>query len=151
MRDLAERLLPVYQEADPDRYLATLSVLQLTAGDYSAAIESRESLHERRRLADSGRPVARGRVLDIYARAKVIESESRAPFSDAFAKAYQDVFSRLSDHDAFLLSGWLSAAPQEFQENFQRLLDEQRSKDIINLKEAETRGGPLGRGAQRGG
>jgi putative CocE/NonD family hydrolase len=138
MRDLAERLLPVYQEADPDRYLATLSVLQLTAGDYSAAIESRESLHERRRIADSGRPVGRGRVLDIYARAKAIESESRVPFSDAFAKAYQNVFSRLGDHDAFLLSGWLSAAPQEFQENFQRLLDEQRSKDIINLKEAET-------------
>ena len=53
MRDLAERLLPVYQESDPDRYLANLSVLQLTAGDYSAAVESRESLHERRRRADS--------------------------------------------------------------------------------------------------
>src|ERR1700686_4567062 len=47
MRDLAERLLPVYQEPDPDRYLANLSVLQLAAGDYSAAVESRESLHER--------------------------------------------------------------------------------------------------------
>jgi hypothetical protein len=138
MRDLAERLLPVYQEADPDRYLANLSVLQLTAGDYSAAIESRESLRERRRLADSGRPVGRGRVLDIYARAKVIQAESRVPFPDAFAKAYREAFSRLNDHDALMLSGWLSAAPDEFQENFQRLLDEQRSKDILNQREAET-------------
>ena len=61
-----------------------------------------------------------------------IETDSHVPFSEAFAKAYQEVFSKLSDHDAFLLSGWLSAAPQEYQESFQRLLDEQRSKDIVN-------------------
>ena len=138
MRDLAERLLPVYQESDPDRYLANLSVLQLTAGDYSAAVESRESLRERRRRADSGRPVVRGRVLDLYAEAMAIEADSHVPFSEAFGKAYREVFSKLNDHDAFLLSGWLSAAPQEYQENFQRLLDEQRSKDIVNQQEAET-------------
>jgi putative CocE/NonD family hydrolase len=137
MRDLAERLLPVYQESDPDRYLANLSVLQLTAGDYSAAVESRESLHERRRRADSGRPVGRGRVLDIYARAMAIIAQSHLAPADAVGKAYQEVFSRLSDHDAFLLSGWLSASPEGFRENFQRLLDEQRSKDIISRQEAE--------------
>lgn len=137
MRDLAERLLPVYQEADPDRYLANLSVLQLTAGDYSAAVESRENLRERRRRADSGRPVGRGRVLDLYARAKVIEAQSRLPFAEAFARAYQEMFSTLSDHDAFLLSGWLAVNPRESEENFDRLLDEQRSKDIVNQQEAE--------------
>jgi hypothetical protein len=138
MRDLAERLLPVYQESDPDRYLANLSMLQLTAGDYSAAVESRESLRERRRRADAGRPVVRARVVDLYARARAIEADSRVPFSEAFAKAYREAFSKLSDHDAFLLSGWLSAGPQGYQENFQRLLDEQRSKDIVNQQEAET-------------
>jgi len=138
MRDLAERLLPVYQEADPDRYLANLSVLQLTAGDYSAAAESRESLHERRRRADAGRPVGRGRVLDLYARAKTIEADRREPFADAFGQAYQEMFSKLNDHDAFMLSGWLSANPQDSQESFDRLLDEQRSKDIVNQQEAET-------------
>ena len=138
MRDLAERLLPVYQESDPDRYLANLSVLQMTAGDYSAAVESRESLRERRRRADSGRPVGRGRVLDLYARAKAIETESHVPFSEAFGKAYQEVFSKLSDHDALMLSGWLSTDSREYQENFQRLLDEQRAKDIVNQREAET-------------
>jgi len=137
MRDLAERLLPVYQEADPDRYLANLSVLQLTAGDYSAAAESRESLHERRRRADAGRPVGRGRVLDLYARAKTIETDRREPFADAFGQAYQEMFSKLNDHDAFMLSGWLSVNPQDSQESFDRLLDEQRSKDIVNQQEAE--------------
>jgi hypothetical protein len=138
MRDLAERLLPEYQDSDPDRYLANLSVLQLTAGDYSSAVESRESLHERRRRADSGRPVGRGRVLDIYARTMAIVAQRHVPFAEAFGTAYQEVFSKLNDHDAFMLSGWLAAPPQEFQQNFQRLLDEQRSKDIINLQEAVT-------------
>jgi hypothetical protein len=137
MRDLAERLLPVYQDSDPDRYLANLAVLQITAGDYSAAAESRQSLRERRRPADAGRPIGRGRVLDIYARAKAIEADSHTPFPEAFDRAYQEVFSGLNDHDAFMLSGWLSAPPQQYQEDLQRLLDEQRSKDIVSQAEAE--------------
>src|SRR5882672_4889293 len=48
MRDLAERLLPVYEEPDPDRYLANLSALQMVAGDYAAAYVSRQSLRDRR-------------------------------------------------------------------------------------------------------
>jgi hypothetical protein len=44
MRDLAERVLPVYQEDNPERYLANLSALQLVAGNYAAAYESRQSL-----------------------------------------------------------------------------------------------------------
>jgi len=38
MRDLAERILPVYQEDNPERYLANLSALQLVAGNYTAAM-----------------------------------------------------------------------------------------------------------------
>jgi hypothetical protein len=37
MRDLAARILPVYQENDQDRYLRNLSALQLVAGNYTAA------------------------------------------------------------------------------------------------------------------
>ena len=37
MRDLAGRLVPVYQEPDPDRYLANLSALQMVGGNYTAA------------------------------------------------------------------------------------------------------------------
>jgi hypothetical protein len=48
MQDLAERLLPVYQEPDQDRYLANLSALQMAAGDYVAADATRESLRVRR-------------------------------------------------------------------------------------------------------
>src|SRR6185312_12898031 len=52
MRDLAARILPVYQESDTDRYLTNLSALQLVAGNYQAAWDARKSLRERRRKAD---------------------------------------------------------------------------------------------------
>ncbi len=38
MRDLAERMLPVYQENNPERYLAALSALQLVAGNYTRGL-----------------------------------------------------------------------------------------------------------------
>jgi len=35
MSDLAARLIPVYQDTDPERYLGNLSALQMAAGDYA--------------------------------------------------------------------------------------------------------------------
>jgi len=55
MRDLAERILPVYQENDQDRYLHNLSGLQLVAGNYTAAWQSRTQLRDRRKNADAHR------------------------------------------------------------------------------------------------
>src|SRR3546814_18703808 len=41
MRDLAERVLPVYQDNDSDRYLANLSALQWADSNYKARSEER--------------------------------------------------------------------------------------------------------------
>src|SRR5271170_1642929 len=68
--DLASRLIPVYQDSDPERYLANLSALQMAVGDYAAADISRQSLRDRRRKTDFGHPVSRALVFDIYAHAK---------------------------------------------------------------------------------
>jgi hypothetical protein len=113
MRDLAERLLPVYQESDQDRYLANLSALQMVAGDYVAADASRESLRERRKRADSGRPVGRGTIYDVYAHAKSLETEDHLAFPDAFERTYDESIGRLSDHDVYAVEEWLQASPQE--------------------------------------
>jgi uncharacterized protein len=136
MRDLAERLLPVYQEPDPDRYLADLSALQMTAGDYGAANASRESLRDRRRSADSGRPVGRAALIDMYARAKALEADKKIAFTDAFAQVYQEEMTRLNDHDAYALTGWLETGPQAAEEEFQALLDRERTKDIVDQPDA---------------
>jgi uncharacterized protein len=136
MRDLAERLLPVYQEPDQDRYLANLSALQMAAGDYAAADATRESLRERRKSVDSGRPVGRGTLYDVYAHAKSLETEDHLAFNDAFERTYEETISRLSDHDVYAVQEWLQASPQEVQDNFQTLLDRQRPIDSIDQEDA---------------
>ncbi len=136
MRDLAERLLPVYQESDPDRYLANLSALQMAADDYLAADASRTSLRERRRREDSGRPVGRAILYDVYAHAKALETQNRIPFAEAFDKSFDEVDSRLSDHDAYAVAEWLGAPAKEAEEDFQALLAQQRPVDTINQADA---------------
>jgi uncharacterized protein len=136
MRDLAERLLPVYQEPDPDRYLANLSALQMAAGNYEAAYVSRQSLRDRRRRADAGRPVGRDVIYDIYAHARAMEAQDRIPFADAFAKSYREVVPRLGDLDAYAVTQWLATSPSVFRDALQKVFDRQRAEDSIGQPEA---------------
>jgi len=136
MRDLAARLVPVYQDPDPDRYLANLSALQLVAGNYSAAYESRQTLRDRRQRLDAGRPVGRDVIYDMYARAKATEPESQVPFAQAFTQAYQDVVPRLNDQDAYAVTQWLGTSPAVFRYALQKLFDQQRADDSIGQSEA---------------
>ena len=131
LRDLAARLVPVYQDPDPDRYLANLSALQMVAGNYSAADESRQSLRERRRRTNGIRPVARDIIFDIYAHARALELRDRLNFADAFAKSYREVAGRLNDRDAYTVNAWFRASPLFYKDSFQKLLDLQRTSDSI--------------------
>lgn len=133
IRDLAERMLPVYQEDNPERYLANLSALQLAAGNYSAAYESRQSLRDRRRGTDAGRPIARSFILDLYARARALEATNRLTFAQAFTQAYKDAVPKLNDLDAYTLMGWLATPPASLQEPLQRMLDQYRAKGSVGL------------------
>ena len=137
MRDLAARLVPVYQDPDPDRYLANLSVLQMVAGNYSAAYESRRTLRDRRRRADAGRPVGRDVILDMYARAKAMEAQTGGvTFAEGFTQAYQDVVPQLDDQDAYKVTQWLEASPAAYRYTLQKSFDQQRAEDSIGQSEA---------------
>src|ERR1019366_6646380 len=136
MRDLAQRLIPVYQEADPDRYLANLSALQLAAGDYAAAYSSRETLRDRRRKADQGRPVGRSMIYDIYAHARAMEGENGIAFPEAFAKSFREDVSKLDDQDAYAVTRWFGIALPVFREALQKPFDRQRAKDRIDESDA---------------
>lgn len=136
MRDLAQRVLPVYQENDQDRYLSNLSALQMVAGDPVSAYATRQSLQQRRRNMNGGRPVGRALVYDIYARARAIESQVRTPFGNAYAQAFRDAVNRIEDLDAHILERQLTTPVQPLQEGLQRALDQRRGKTSIGLNEA---------------
>ncbi|MDP9082535.1 MAG: CocE/NonD family hydrolase [Pseudomonadota bacterium] len=136
MRDLAERILPVYQEKDPDRYLTNLSALQMVAGDYAAAYASRQSLRDRWRNLQVGRPVGRAVIYDIYAAARAMEAQKKLPFVQAFTQSFREVVARLNDEDAYAVTRWLGTAPPVFRESLQKAFDQQRVKDRIAVPEA---------------
>ena len=131
MRDLAERMLPVYEEADPERYLENVSALQLVAGSYAAAAESRRQLAERMR-AEHGPRLSRAAVYDLYARAKTAQSEDRSNFEVAFNKTFRDDVPKLDDAAAYTLLNWLTIAPVGYKLALQKALDRQRPKPSIN-------------------
>ena len=136
MSDLAARLIPVYQDSDPERYLANLSALQMAVGDYAAADISRQALRERRRKTDFGHPVSRALIQDIYAHAKALEGQNRMTFAEAFTNAFRESIRRLDDHDAYLVTQWLGASPALYQEALQKAFDRQRTQDSIDEAEA---------------
>ncbi|MEP6546638.1 MAG: CocE/NonD family hydrolase [Gammaproteobacteria bacterium] len=136
MHDLAGRLLPVYEEPDRDRYLANLSALQMAAGEFAAADVSRQSLRDRRRRLDAGRPVSRGAIRDLYAYARALETENRVSFAEGFNRSFREVAARFNDHDAYAVARWLETPPTVFRDALQKSLDQQRTRDIITQAEA---------------
>jgi hypothetical protein len=136
MRDLAVRILPVYQENDAERYLANLSALQLTSGDYAAAYATQQSLRERRQNAYPDRLGGEELVSDIYVRARAIEAQDRVSFAQAFTQSFQDVLLLLNNPDAYVLFKRLRTPLSVLQLGLQKSFDERRAKGTITLPEA---------------
>lgn len=134
--DLASRLIPVYQDVDPERYLANLSALQMAVGDFAAADISRQSLRERRRKSDFGHPVGRSVIFDLYAHAKALETQDRVTFADAFTNSYREAIRRFDDKDAFAVTRWLGTSPSSFRDALQRALDQNRAMSSIDESDA---------------
>ena len=136
MRDLATRVLPVYQEKSIDRYLSTISMLQLVAANYPAAYESRKALLDRRRKLDSGKPMGRSVVLDLYSLARANEVNDKLAFNEAFAQAYREVATKLGDRDAFVLGNWIASSLAPLQGELETAFARVRKEHEIDLAEA---------------
>lgn len=136
MRDLAARVLPVYQEKSIDRYLSTISMLQLVAANYPAAYESRKALLDRRRKLDAGKPMARSVVLDLYALARANEVNDKLSFNEAFSRAYREVASKLGDRDAFVLGNWIASPLAALQSDLENAFSRTRKEHELDLATA---------------
>ena len=58
------------------------------------------------------------------------------PFAEAYAKAYQQTVTPLSDLDAYTFNGWLARPVYQFREALQRLLDQYRTQPRISTDRA---------------
>lgn len=136
LRDLAERVLPVYQESDRERYLANLSALQSVSGGYAAAYATRQELRQWRHSAHGAWPADRSVVYDIYVHARDIEAADRVQFAPALAQSFQEVVPRLNDPEAYAISWSFEAPPPVALEALQWQFDRLRPKGAVTLAEA---------------
>ncbi|HZF30219.1 MAG TPA: CocE/NonD family hydrolase [Gammaproteobacteria bacterium] len=136
MRDLAERIVPVYQDDDSDRYLSNLAALQLVLGDPAAAQATRRSLQERLKSEEKAPPAGRAMAYEIYTQARAIEATERVPFTTAYIQAFRDALERVDDLHAYELEDSLTTPVERLQDTLQRELDKLRGKSSIELDEA---------------
>jgi len=135
LRDLAERIVPIYKDDDSDRYLASLAALQMTAGDPEAAEQTRLAL-EKRLQSNGGRPGSRAVLYEIYTQARATEAADHVSFASAYRQAFRAMSERLDDLSAYELEGTLLAPIEPLQEGVQRALDQQADKTSIALEPA---------------
>ncbi|MDR2215397.1 MAG: hypothetical protein LBE59_06115, partial [Nevskiaceae bacterium] len=140
MRDLAARVLPVYEERDTDRFLERLSIIQAVAGDYAPARSSRQSLRTRRpadATADAdGQGAGIARLLDITIHALALQRDSGRPFEQTFGDAVREAITPLSDLQAFAITGWRAPPLRELEQELQQDFDRQRGRSTIALADA---------------
>ena len=136
LRDLAERVLPVYEENDPDRYFSTLAALQMAVGDPGAARRSRATLRERLQSEQSSLLPGRAIVYDIYVGARALEGTENAGFASAYTQTFNETMGALDDLAAYEVEGWFLAPTEPLRESFQHALDRRRGQTSIPLEEA---------------
>ena len=123
MRDLAGRILPVYQENDQDRYLHNLSGLQTGGGKLRRGMANAvSSCATGARASMPAVRIGRSVIYDIYAYARSREAEDKGPFTKTYPVAYRAIVSSLGDQDANTLTGWLNTPVVRFRDAVQRAL-----------------------------
>lgn len=129
MRDLAYRLLPVYQDNDTERYLNNLAALQMVTGNWPSAWQQRQALMERR----NGTSPNAERPFDLYARARVLEHEQGINFGQAWTRIFKLTVPRLPDPDALELDRLLMTPVYQYRNELQQQLDHYRGQSRINV------------------
>jgi putative CocE/NonD family hydrolase len=138
MRDLAERILPVYQEADTDVFLANVTALQIVSGAYRAASNSSGSLRSRRQGKPFDGLVQRAILDGIYARARALEADGRIGFAEAYARAFQELVSPLDNVQAQAIMSRLEIPAAVYREPLRQAFDLWRAKGSLPEADALT-------------
>src|SRR5579871_3440786 len=135
MRDLAERVLPVYSDPDRMQYLTNLSALQMLAGDYSAAYATRQALRQRLGGANATQSPEQSVVYDIYAHTEALLGP-RVPYGQAFNRSFEQVVPHLDNLTDYAVTSWLDTPLSVFQDQLSTAFASVRAERSITLPEA---------------
>jgi putative ATP-binding cassette transporter len=138
MRDLAVRVLPVYQDSDRIRYLTTLSALQMVAGDYPAAYASRQALRERLKGSTAPLSIEQSVAYDLYAHTEAIVAQRRIAFGQAFQQSFAAAVMPLDNLSDYAVTSWFRMPLSLYRDALADSFDRLRAKQVISLPEALT-------------
>ena len=136
MRDLAQRIVPVYQDADTDVFLANVIPLQIVGGSYAAAYDSSRVLRGRHQGKPFEGLVERTIIDGIYAHARAIEASERVGFAKAFARSFQQVVPPLDNAQAAALIARLETPLAVYREPVRQAFDRWRGKGSLPQADA---------------
>ncbi|MGA9997616.1 MAG: CocE/NonD family hydrolase [Pyrinomonadaceae bacterium] len=136
MPGLAGEIIAKYKDEDRRKYLDNLFRLQMIAGSYREANATIKSLRDILKTSD---PVYAGITYmqyEIFLNAKLRQATENISFADAFKESFRAAYDRLSDKEAYRVSGSfaynLTQAQSELNESLQKLKD----KNSIELSDA---------------
>jgi putative CocE/NonD family hydrolase len=136
MRDFAQRIVPVYREADTDAYLATMTALQTVSGAYRAARDSNDLLRTRQQGKPFDDAAERAWLDGIYAQARLIEVTERLTFADAYPRAFEERVALLDNARAAALFARLERPLAMYREPVRQAFDRWRTKGSVPQAEA---------------
>jgi uncharacterized protein len=134
LRDLTERLLPVYQDTDIERYLSNLAVLQLADSNYAAADDALQSLRQRRQ--GSGGPDGPAAAMGLYVHAMTLAATGKETLAQAFAETFRDTVPQLDDRVAYAAEAWLAQPPALARDALQQAFDNARGNNSVDQEQA---------------
>jgi len=135
MRALASAVIAVYKETDRERYLDNLFRLQLVSGQYADASSTLAALQTLRR-SEPARSPAIDQQYRVLADAKLIESQGRTSFDDAFKGAFRRTIEPLDDRTAGILTSEFGADLKAMRTQLRRALSLQKGRARISLPDA---------------
>jgi putative CocE/NonD family hydrolase len=135
VRDLAGRILPVYEDKDSTRYLQNLAALQLLAGSAPAAELTRQQLRAHGAAPADNPPDGQALVQDIYTRARAAEAAGHGAFEPAFTRAFEDALARLDDRIAYAVTSWRTPPLPALRQGLEQAFAQRRAGGAISLAE----------------
>lgn len=136
MRDLAQRIVPVYQFADTDVYLANVTALQIVSGAHGAAYDSSRALRRLLRGKPPDGAFERAVLDGIYAHARDIEAKERIGFARAYARSFQELVPPLDNAQAAAAMARLETPLVMVREPVRQAFDRWRARGSLPQAEA---------------
>ncbi len=138
LRDLAERVLPVYEERDTDRFLERVTANPDHRGpSCGGAGQSRAAATAARQSQSGCRRTRSAAARHLCPRAgSPAAARATSPGAEAYARTFRAAVTPLSNADAYAITGWRPPAFGPLRKELQRTFDAQRARGTLPVAEA---------------